>query len=183
MVPSVTSRGKKYKKMPQTLFKEVELMQLTAFYDSRGFFSEIYRKEWQEKPAVQTNHSFSEKGVIRGMHFQSHPGQAKYVTVITGAIYDVFVDIRPDSPTFGQWGAYELHAHNPQLLCIPVGFAHGFAALKPSHVLYQVSSSYDPITEKGFRYDDPTVKIEWPLSSPIVSDRDRLSPLFYEAFS
>lgn len=114
------------------------------------------------------------------MHFQSTPGQAKLVTVITGKIYDVFVDIRPESENFGKWGAVELDQSN-QLL-VPVGFAHGFAVLSESaHVLYKVSNFYNPETEKSFRYDDPRIGIKWPIEKPILSERDRNAPGFKEA--
>jgi len=160
------------------LLPGIKLFQLKSFSDERGFFAEVFRKEGME--FVQDNLSFSKKGVIRGMHFQSTPGQAKLVTVITGKIYDVFVDIRPESENFGKWGAVELDQSN-QLL-VPVGFAHGFAVLSESaHVLYKVSNFYNPETEKSFRYDDPTVGIKWPIEKPILSERDRNAPGFKEA--
>ncbi|MBS0630242.1 MAG: dTDP-4-dehydrorhamnose 3,5-epimerase [Verrucomicrobia bacterium] len=157
------------------LLPGIKLFQLKSFSDERGFFSEIYRQ--QELQFVQDNLSFSKKGVIRGMHYQSTPGQAKLVTVITGKIYDVFVDIRPESETFGKWGAVEL---DPSMqILIPVGFAHGFAVLSDSaHVLYKVSNFYNPETEKSFRFDDPTVGIKWPIAKPILSKRDQCAPGF-----
>ncbi len=160
------------------LLPGIKLFQLKSFSDERGFFAEVFRKEGME--FVQDNLSFSKKGVIRGMHFQSTPGQAKLVTVITGKIYDVFVDIRPESENFGKWGAVELDQSN-QLL-VPVGFAHGFAVLSESaHVLYKVSNFYNPETEKSFRYDDPRIGIKWPIEKPILSERDRNAPGFKEA--
>jgi len=159
------------------LLAGIELFQLKSFEDERGFFSEVYRKG--EGEFVQDNLSFSRKGVIRGMHFQTTPGQAKLVMAVTGKIYDVFVDIRPNSDTFGKWGAVELEGM--QQLLVPVGFAHGFAVLSESaHVLYKVSSFYHPETEKTFRYDDPDIGISWPVENPILSERDRKAPNFKE---
>ncbi len=165
---------------------EVKLISLKRFFDERGFFEETYRKssykiEGIATTFVQTNHSFSKKGVIRGMHFQSGPGQAKLVTVIGGAIFDVFVDIRPDSPNFGKWSSQELDSENPQQLFIPAGFAHGFAVLSESvHVIYQMDTFFDPAIEKTFRYDDPDVGVEWPVDVPILSEKDRHAPSFKE---
>jgi dTDP-4-dehydrorhamnose 3,5-epimerase len=158
------------------MLEGIKLIQLKTFSDERGFFSELYREE--ELSFVQDNLSFSKKGVIRGMHFQSTPGQAKLITVISGSIFDVFVDIRPDSETFGKWEGVELVSG--QQLLIPVGFAHGFAALSDVHLLYKMSSFYHPETEKGFRYDDPAVGIKWPFEDPILSERDRNAPSFKE---
>lgn len=155
-----------------------------VFRDSRGFFLETYQEDnYREvgifSPFVQDNHSFSTYGVIRGMHFQSEPGQAKLIRVAYGKIYDVVVDIRPDSPTFGQWEGVYLDDENHHQLFIPIGFAHGFCVMsKEAHVLYKVSSPYSGKTEKGFRYDDPKVGIEWPIKSPILSERDLTSPNF-----
>jgi len=165
---------------------EVKLIQRKAFGDERGFFSELYRKSLYEElgigiDLVQDNHSFSGRGTIRGMHFQSFPGQAKLISVIVGTIYDVYVDIRKDSPTFGRWGGRELDAKRHEQLFIPVGFAHGFAVLsEEAHVIYKVSSDYNPETEKGFCFDDPDVGIDWPIENPILSSRDREAPLLSE---
>jgi len=159
---------------------DLQLINLKRFKDERGFFEEFYKGSFP-CPFVQDNHSYSRKGVIRGMHFQETPGQAKLVSVIQGRIYDVCVDIRRDSPTFGQWKGFFLDAEEPQQLFVPVGFAHGFAVLSDSaHVIYKVSTFYDPQTERGFRYDDPSVGIEWPVESPILSDKDRTAPAFAE---
>ncbi len=117
------------------------------------------------------------------MHFQSSPGQAKLIRVALGKIYDVAVDIRPHSTTYGQWTSVILDDQSHHQLFIPIGFAHGFCVLsKEAHVLYKVSSSYDPKTEKGFRWDDPTVKIQWPIEHPTVSERDQQAPFFHEIF-
>ena len=166
--------------------KGLKLLQPTVFKDSRGFFLESYQQPKYEEigiasPFVQDNHSHSHKGCVRGMHFQSFPGQAKLIRVAVGEIYDVAVDIRPGSSTYGQWEAVILNDQNHHQLFIPVGFAHGFCVLsEEAHVLYKVSSPYDPKFEKGFRWDDPIVNIEWPVESPIVSERDQQACGFHE---
>jgi dTDP-4-dehydrorhamnose 3,5-epimerase len=113
------------------------------------------------------------------MHFQTIPGQAKLMRAAVGKIYDVVVDIRPGSPTFGEWEAVILDDEQHEQLYIPVGFAHGFCVLsEEAHVMYKVSSPYQPAYEKGFRWNDPDVNITWPIESPIVSDRDQNCPFF-----
>ena len=126
---------------------------------------------------VQDNHSHSCQGTIRGMHFQNSPGQAKLVRVISGVIYDVAVDIRPSSPTYGQYEGVTLDAESHQQLYIPCGFAHGFCVVSATaEVLYKVSSPYDPAQEAGFAYDDTRVGIVWPTANANVSERDRSAP-------
>lgn len=162
------------------------LIKPQVFKDHRGFFLESFQQAAYEKLGiccsfVQDNHSSSFKGCIRGMHFQSFPGQAKLVRVAVGKIYDVVVDIRPSSPTYGQWEGVILDDQLHHQLFIPVGFAHGFCVLsQEAHVLYKVSSPYDSKYEKGFRWDDPTVKIEWPVEYPIISKRDQEAPFLQE---
>lgn len=162
------------------------LIKPKVFKDSRGFFLETFQQSLYEElgitcPFVQDNHSFSLKDCIRGMHFQSFPGQAKLVRVVTGKIYDVAVDIRPDSPTYGQWEGVILDGESHHQLFIPSGFAHGFCVLSPeAHVAYKVSTPYDPQFEKDFRWNDPTVKIKWPVENPIVSERDQQAPFLHE---
>lgn len=166
-------------------FPEVKRISPKIFSDDRGFFRETFRKTSYLEAGiscefVQDNHSYSKRGTIRGMHFQRFPGQAKLVTVVSGKIFDVFVDIRPNSPTFRKWeGVYV----DPEVqLFIPVGFAHGFCVVSDeAHVIYKVSTVYDPIEEKSFRYDDPEVGIEWPCSEPTLSPRDLSSPFLREA--
>jgi len=169
----------------EIVFPQVKVIQKKRFSDERGFFLETYRRPLYEEVGildtfVQDNHSFSKEGTIRGMHFQSTPGQGKLISVIHGRIYDVFVDIRPGSPSFGKWGSYILDADNFEQLYIPVGFAHGFAALSDVHLLYKVSSLFDPEAEMTFRFDDETLGIDWPISNPILSEKDRLAPSFEE---
>jgi dTDP-4-dehydrorhamnose 3,5-epimerase len=167
--------------------KGLKLIKPNIFKDSRGFFLESYNQATYQQHGVaplfvQDNHSFSQKNTIRGMHYQSEPGQAKLLRVSHGSIFDVAIDIRPSSPTFGQWEGVILDDQNHHQLFIPVGFAHGFCVLSPeAHVIYKVSSLYNPSTEKGFRWNDPTIQINWPTTTPIVSDRDQTAPLFSES--
>lgn len=169
------------------IFPEVKKIRLDAFADERGFFTEFYRKSLYADKGIdceffQANHSYSVKGTIRGMHFQSSPGQAKLITVIVGKIYDVFVDIRIDSPSFGKWGRCILDANEHEQLFIPEGFAHGFATLSDeAHLIYKVSSEFDPATERAFRFNDPEVGIDWPIERPILSSRDKKAPSLREA--
>lgn len=162
------------------------LIRPKVFQDHRGFFLETFQQSVYEKlgiecPFVQDNHSFSKEGCIRGMHLQSFPGQAKLIRVAVGKIFDVAVDIRPHSPTYGQWEGIVLDDQSHHQLFIPVGFAHGFCVLSSeAHVLYKVSSPYDPKFEKGFRWDDPSVNIQWPVENPIISERDQQAPFFHE---
>jgi dTDP-4-dehydrorhamnose 3,5-epimerase len=124
---------------------------------------------------VQHNHSRSSRGIVRGMHFQ--PGQSKLVRCAQGAIYDVIVDLRRGSPTFGEWEAVELDDEANHQLYVPDGFAHGFSVLSEvADLVYLVSAYYDPSTEGGFRYDDPEVGIEWPEGALRPSDRDANAP-------
>jgi dTDP-4-dehydrorhamnose 3,5-epimerase len=166
----------------------VKLIIPRVFHDERGFFLESYNEALYSEagigvPFVQDNHSLSSKGTLRGMHFQRRPGQAKLVRVVEGVIFDVVVDIRPDSPTFGKWEGVYLDAKMHQQLFVPVGFAHGFCVVsETAQVLYKVSNRYDPAEEKGFRFDDPQVAIVWPLQQVTLSKRDQEAPLFCEIF-
>lgn len=162
-------------------------IRVKIFFDDRGFFRETFRNSLYSAVGIpidfaQDNHSFSKKGTIRGMHFQRFPGQAKLVTVIEGEIFDAVVDIRPLSPTFGKWEGIFMKAEAGDQLYIPPGFAHGFCVLsQEAHVCYKVSSLYDPKEEFTFRYDDPEVGIRWPIAAPpLLSEKDRLSPLMRE---
>jgi dTDP-4-dehydrorhamnose 3,5-epimerase len=154
--------------------------------DARGFFQETYRKSvfaelGIREDFVQDNHSRSTRGVVRGIHFQLPPGQAKLVRCARGAIFDVVVDLRRGSPTFGQWEAHELSDGNHRQLYVPIGFGHGFCVLSEvADVIYKVSSYYDPDTERGFAYDDPDVAIDWPALELLPSGRDRDAPLLRE---
>jgi len=150
--------------------------------DARGFFMETYRADaWAAEGVptefVQDNHSRSRRGTLRGMHFQTDPGQAKLVRCARGQILDVVVDLRRDSNTFGRWDGHELDDANLRQLWVPVGFAHGFCVLsEEADVVYKCSSYYDPATEAGIAYDDPDVGIAWPDLELLVSERDRSAP-------
>ena len=154
------------------------------FTDERGWFARYYcRNEFEEighnKEWVQLNHSVSyKKGTIRGMHFQKQPfAEIKMVKCIAGRIYDVIIDLRKDSETFLQWFGTELSAQNKKMLYIPEGFAHGFQCLMDNcELIYHHSEFYKPEAETGIRFDDPQVKIEWPLSMTIISPRDKQHP-------
>lgn len=160
----------------------LSLIKPQRFFDQRGFFSETFHKQrYIEKGIycefVQDNHSFSQRGTLRGMHFQGVPGQAKLIWVMQGVIFDVVVDICPTRGTFGKWLGVYLDAEKGEQLFIPTGYAHGFCVVsETAHVCYKVSNFFDPLEEKGFRYDDPDVGIKWPLSSVILSEKDRNQP-------
>ena len=153
-----------------------------VFPDDRGFFLESFRESSYRAAGidvafVQDNHSRSQHRTLRGLHFQSSPGQAKLVRCVSGKIWDVAVDIRTGSPTFGTWYGMELDAQSHKQLFVPVGFAHGFCVLSDfADVLYKVSSYYDASTEKGFAWNDPDVGIAWPITDPILSKRDVEAP-------
>jgi dTDP-4-dehydrorhamnose 3,5-epimerase len=159
-----------------------------VFGDSRGFFLETFRedawaREGVEGPFVQDNHSRSVRGTLRGIHFQTHPGQGKLVRCARGRVWDVVVDLRAGSPTFGEWEAVELSEENAHQLWIPVGFGHGFCVLSDvADFVYKCTAYYDAATESGIRFDDPAVGIEWPISheEAIYSDRDRDAPSLAE---
>jgi dTDP-4-dehydrorhamnose 3,5-epimerase len=158
-----------------------------VFGDERGFFLETWRADgWAghgiPQTFVQDNHSRSKRGTLRGIHFQTHPGQGKLIRCARGRIWDVVVDLRRDSETFGQWEAVELDDVDHRQLWIPIGFGHGFCVLSDvADVVYKCTSVYDPATEAGFRWDDPEVGIDWPQDvDPILSERDRTAPALSE---
>jgi dTDP-4-dehydrorhamnose 3,5-epimerase len=154
--------------------------------DDRGFLVETYRGDaWAdlgvECEFVQNNHSRSVRGTLRGLHFQTDPGQAKLVRCSRGRIFDVAVDLRRDSDSFGHWEGHELDDRDHRQLLVPVGFGHGFCVLSDvADVEYQLSSYYDPATEAGIAWDDPDIGVEWPGSEPLLSERDRSAPRLAE---
>ena len=162
------------------------LIEPQVFGDERGFFVETFSRDaWRELGVeadfVQHNHSRSSKGTLRGLHFQTTPGQAKLMRCPRGKIFDVAVDLRRDSPTYGKWEGYLLDDEKHHQLYVPVGFAHGFCVLsETADVTYLVSSLYDPATEMGIRWDDPAVGVEWPVSDPLLSQRDIEAPTLAE---
>lgn len=165
---------------------EIKLVTPTRHRDARGFFSETYSMRGLaaggiDERFVQDNHSLSvEKGVVRGLHFQSAPhAQGKLVRVSRGSILDVAVDIRRGSPTYGQHVSVVLSAENWQQLWIPAGFAHGLCTLEPhTEVVYKVTDYYAPECDRGLAWDDPALGIDWPIApaAAIISDRDRKHP-------
>jgi dTDP-4-dehydrorhamnose 3,5-epimerase len=154
--------------------------------DERGFLVETYsaaawRELGVESEFVQDNHSRSAGNILRGLHFQTNPGQAKLVRCLRGRVWDVAVDMRRDSPTYGRWEGHELDDERHRQLFVPVGFAHGFCVLSDvADVHYRLSSYYDPATEAGIAWDDPEVGVEWPLDDPQLSERDRTAPSLAE---
>jgi dTDP-4-dehydrorhamnose 3,5-epimerase len=170
----------------ETKLGGVVLLEPEVHGDSRGFMVETFRKDgWAELGIdvefVQHNHSRSSRGTLRGLHFQTEPGQAKLVRCPRGKIFDVAVDLRRDSPTYGQWEGHELDDEAHRQLYVPVGFGHGFAVLsEEADVTYLLSSAYDPATESGIAWDDPDVGVEWPVNEPLLSDRDKSTPSLAE---
>ncbi|MBM7703910.1 dTDP-4-dehydrorhamnose 3,5-epimerase [Metabacillus iocasae] len=165
------------------------LIEPKLFKDERGFFMEAYNKRLFHlhgitEDFVQDNHSLSKQiGTLRGLHYQLPPkAQAKLIRVTKGAIYDVVVDLRQDSPTFGKWEGFMLSAENKKQLFIPKGFAHGFCTLmKDTEVQYKVDEFYSPEHDRGIRWNDPHLAIDWPVSVPFLSSKDAAHPFFTEA--
>jgi dTDP-4-dehydrorhamnose 3,5-epimerase len=161
-----------------------KLIRPRIFRDSRGFFFESYsqlryRELGMPETWVQDNHSQSRQGTLRGLHYQSTPGQAKLVRVTRGRIFDALVDIRPSSPTFGQWHGVQIDAEEHVQVYIPIGFAHGFCVLSEvAEVQYKVSAPYDGEHECAIRWNDPEIGVNWPIENPTLSDRDQVSESF-----
>lgn len=175
--------------MPERLPTKLDgvvLLEPRVHGDERGFMVETYRRDaWAElgvdAELVQHNHSRSARGTLRGLHFQTEPGQAKLVRCARGRIFDVAVDLRRGSPTYGQWEGHELDDERHRQLFVPAGFGHGFAVLSDvADVAYQLSSLYDPATEAGIAWDDPDVGVEWPIDEPLLSERDKSAPRLAE---
>jgi dTDP-4-dehydrorhamnose 3,5-epimerase len=163
------------------------IIELNIFKDDRGFFTERYNEEKFHSLGinanfVQDNHSRSIPGVVRGLHCQYSPVQSKLVGAIKGSIWDVAVDIRPNSPTYGKYFATELSDKNGKLLWIPGGFAHGFCVLgdEEADVLYKVDALYNQASERGVLWSDPELAIDWPVKNPILADKDKKMPSFAE---
>jgi len=159
--------------------KEVILIKPKVFYDKRGFFLETFKDSDFKNAGInynfkQDNHSFSKRNVIRALHYQMPPKeQGKLVSVITGKIWDVAVDIRKGSQTYLKWVGAELSDENHHMLFIPSGFAHGFSVLSDKvHLLYKCTNEFDPSLERGIRWDDPQINIDWKIKDPIISKRD-----------
>lgn len=169
---------------------DVILVNARHYPDDRGFFLETYKQsEFADNGIpcafLQDNRSRSAHGVLRGLHYQIEPkAQGKLVMALSGEIYDVAVDIRQGSPTFGQWVGITLSAERFNMLYVPVGFAHGFCVLsEQADVLYKVTDEYAADLERGIRWDDPQIGIEWPIADPILSERDASLPHLRDAQS
>ena len=172
----------------ETSLPGVLLIEPKVFGDARGFFLESWNRQTfadrgLDIDFVQDNHSRSSRGVLRGLHYQLNDPQGKLVRVTQGRVFDVAVDMRRSSPHFGQWTGHELSADNHHMLWIPPGFAHGFLVLSESaDFLYKTTVFYAPQWDRGVRWDDPEIAIEWPLEgSPVLSDKDRILPLLKDA--
>jgi len=172
-----------------TSMEGVLILEPNVFEDDRGYFMESYHDEAMRELGcdatfVQDNHSLSvAPGVIRGLHYQLAPhAQTKLVRVLAGAIYDVVVDIRRSSPSFGRWAGFILSADNKRQLLVPKGFAHGFCTLIPhTQVLYKVDAHYAPEHDRGIRWNDPALGIDWPVAKPILSAKDAQHPALADA--
>jgi dTDP-4-dehydrorhamnose 3,5-epimerase len=158
-----------------------------AFGDNRGFFMEMYKRSEFESCGIrehfmQDNYSHSVRGSLRGLHYQKFPkAQAKLVSVIRGEVFDVVVDIRRGSPTYGRWTGIDLSANNRRALYVPLGFAHGFCVLsEDADVVYKVTAEYDPELESGIVWNDPAIGIRWPIDKPLLSAKDAQLPSLRE---
>ena len=159
------------------------VMTPTVFKDARGYFFENFRASWLEEHGVtanfvQDNESKSDKNVLRGLHLQAPPyGQAKLLRVVNGAIFDVAIDLRKNSPTYGQYFGLELNEENKTMLYIPEGFAHGFCCLKDDTIVqYKCSNYYNKASEIGVIWNDPGINIKWPTNDPLISEKDLILP-------
>ena len=172
-------------KFGKTSLQDAMVIDMVRNEDSRGFFARSFcEREFAEAGLetrfVQQNHSYNRhKGTVRGMHFQRAPhGEVKLVRCIKGAVVDIIIDLRADSPSYLKWEPFELNEANGRTLYVPIGFGHGFQTLADeTHVLYSVSHPYTPGVEGGVRHDDPVFGIEWPLPVSVISDKDRGWPL------
>lgn len=165
-------------------FEGIVLIQPKVYSDERGFFLECYEETRYKglgisDDFVQENHSRSLKNVLRGLHFTRKKPQAQILTVIHGKIFDVVVDVRKESPTYGQWFGCELSDQGTRQIYMAHGFAHGFCVLSDfADLHYKVSQKYDPSDDEGIFWNDPRIGISWPISAPIVSVKDRKNPIF-----
>ena len=167
----------------KTKIPDLLILEAAVFGDQRGFFMETFRQSWFDNNSikahfVQDNHSASTKGVLRGLHYQQTKQQGKLVRVVVGEIFDVAVDIRPDSATYGQWFGTLLSAANKRQLYIPPGFAHGFQVVSEyAECQYKCTDYYDPNDQKEILWSDPSLNIQWPDTDPILSEKDAVAPL------
>ena len=174
-------------KLVETALPGVVIVEPRVFGDDRGFFMETFHsKKYADAgipgPFVQDNFSRSAKGILRGLHFQEPHGQGKLVQVLAGSVYDVAVDVRRGSPTFGRWTAVELSAENRRQLWVPPGFAHGFCVLSErADFFYKCTDFYSPTSERSIAWNDPALAIPWPLSAPLLSPKDAAAPCLKDA--
>lgn len=175
-------------KVIDTVIPDVKILEPQVFGDERGFFMETFRDQWFrenvcERIFVQENHSKSTKGVLRGLHYQTENTQGKLVRVIFGEVFDVAVDLRKNSPTFGKWVGEILSAENKRQLWIPEGFAHGFYVLSDeAEFVYKCTDYYNPKAEHSLLWSDPAVGVEWPLvGQPKLSEKDIAGELIKSA--
>jgi dTDP-4-dehydrorhamnose 3,5-epimerase len=175
-------------KVVETRLPGVLLLEPKVFGDARGFFLESWNRQTfadlgLDLDFVQDNHSRSAKGVLRGLHYQLNQPQGKLVRVVSGAVFDVAVDLRQSSPHFGQWVGYELSADNQRMMWIPPGFGHGFLVLSDSaDFLYKTTAYYASQWDRGIRWDDPQIGVQWPLEgAPSLSVKDQALPFFKDA--
>ena len=173
----------------ETKINGIKVIHPKVINDNRGYFFETFQKERYQKMLginyefVQDNYSRSFKNVLRGLHFQENNVQGKLLRVVQGEVFDVAVDIRKNSPTFGQWVGMILSAENNKQLWIPPGFAHGFLVLSDiADFEYKCTNYYDPHSERCLLWNDPTINISWPISNPILSDKDKLGKSLQELF-
>ncbi|MCJ8007980.1 dTDP-4-dehydrorhamnose 3,5-epimerase [Lederbergia wuyishanensis] len=176
-------------KVIESRLSGVKLIEPKSFGDHRGFFMESYNEKLFNEfnineVFIQDNHSLSkEAGVLRGLHYQlESKAQTKLIRVVTGAIYDVIVDVRKGSPTYGEWEGYILSEHNKRQLLVPKGFAHGFCTITENvNVLYKVDELYSPEHDRGIAWDDDDLRIDWPIRNPILSEKDMKHPKLKDA--
>jgi dTDP-4-dehydrorhamnose 3,5-epimerase len=168
------------------VFADVLIVEPRVFHDPRGYFLETYQEERYSRLGlgvrfVQDNLSYSKKGVLRGLHYQVGRAQGKLVWVAKGEIFDVVVDVRRSSPTFGRWFGMRLNGEGATQLYIPEGFAHGFCVTSEEAIVcYKCTDYYSPAHERGIRWDDPDLGIQWPISDPILSEKDSRFPFLKE---
>ncbi len=176
-------------KVTRTTIPEVLILEPQVFGDARGFFFESFnQRRWEDETGlhttfVQENHSRSSRGVLRGLHYQIRQAQGKLVRVILGEVFDVAIDLRQSSPTFGKWTGIQLSAESKKQFWIPPGFGHGFVVLSEvAEFLYLTTDYYAPEHERSIIWNDPDLAIAWPFAGePLLSDKDRVAPAFRDA--
>ena len=171
-------------KINETELKDIFFIEPKIFGDQRGWFFESWNKERYEEAGiketfVQDNISYSTKGVLRGLHYQKPYTQDKLVFVLEGSVWDVIVDLRKSSPTFGKWHGFTLTGEKKEQLWVPKGFAHGFCVLSDTVLFeYKCTDKYSPASEHGIMWNDPTLNIPWSVDDPVISDKDTKHPFF-----